>query len=528
MKSLKIRLWVGLLVLACFACGRTGQPAAAARPGRGTLRILSGSENKVLEPILQQFTEKTGVAVAFTYEGSVDIMLRLEDGASDYDAVWSANSLWVELSGNRHVRESASIMRSPVVFGIKRSVAERLGLKVGEPLSISRVSALTKARQLNFLMTNPTQSNSGAMAYLGFLHALSGHDDALLATDLDRGEVRDGIQSILGAIDRTSSSSAWLKDLYLANTTLYNAMVNYESVLIETNQALDAAHQEPLLVFYPAEGQAISDSPLAYIDHANATKEADFLALQKYLLSPAVQAQLGALGRRAGLVGTDVASPAFRTDWGLDTRRILQPFPLPSADTIRKALGLYQKTFKKPSLTAFVLDYSGSMQGVGERQLQTAMQLLLNEQQAERYLLSTGQKDITLVVPFDAAPRAVLEAKGDSHGDLDRLLTLVMDQHAAGGTDIYAAAGAALRRIGQFPDLENYQVSVILMTDGKSEGSFSRFTAEWEKLKVPVYTIMFAEADPTQLERISRQTHARMFDGRKNLISAFREAKGYN
>jgi len=527
MRSFNLLLLLGVIVAVCAGCGRS-EKASTPRRTTATLRVLSGSENKVLEPILQQFTEKTGIAVQPTYEGSVDIMLQLQEGANEYDAVWAANSLWVDLSGNKNVKQSASIMRSPVVFGIKKSVADRLGLKIGEALPIRHIIELTKARKLNFLMTNPTQSNSGAMAYLGFLHALSGREDALLSEDLDRTEVRDGIQSILNAIDRTSSSSAWLKDLFLANATLYDAMVNYESVIIETNQALEAAHQEPLLVFYPAEGQAISDSPLAYIDHNATDKEANFMELQKYLLTPAVQAQLGALGRRAGLVGTDAVSPAFRPEWGLDTRRILQPFPLPNADTIRKALGLYQKTFKKPSLTAFVLDFSGSMKGVGERQLQTAMKLLLDEQQAQRYLLSTGEKDVSLIIPFDAVPRRILEANGDAHDDLERLLTAVMSERAGGGTDIYAAATTALNRIAQFRNLEDYHVSVILMTDGKSEGSFDTFAAEWEKLKFPVFTIMFAEADPTQLERISRYTHARTFDGRKNLIGAFREAKGYN
>lgn len=536
MNFLRFRNWLSLGLVAVLVCACSRSPGssrsaaspAAPKPVTTTLRLLSGSENKDLEPILREFTAQTGTEVKMAYEGSVDIMLQLQEGAGEQDGVWPANSLWVELSGNKNVKHAASIMRSPVVFGIKKSAVERLGLKVGEPLPVRKVLDYAKARKLEFLMTNPTQSNSGAMAYLGFLHALSGREEAMQSTDLDRPDLQGDIRLILSRIDRTSASSAWLKDLYLANTDMYDAMVNYESVIIDANLALESAHKEPLIVFYPAEGQAIADSPLAYLDHGDTSKEKAFLELQQFLLTPAVQARLGTLGRRAGLVGTEVTSPSFRTEWGVDPHRILQPFPLPNAETIWRAISSYQKTFKKPSLTAFVLDFSGSMKGQGERQLYTAMRLLLEEQQARHYLLSTGEKDVTIVVPFDAKPRQVLEATGDGADDLGRLLNGVLDQHAGGGTDIYAAAEEALARIAKIENLEDYHASVILMTDGKSEGSFSVFSREWEKLKIPVFTIMFADADPTQLEKIARQTKARMFDGRKNLIGAFREAKGYN
>ena len=45
---------------------------------------------------------------------------------------------------------------------------------------------------------------------------------------------------------------------------------------------------------------------------------------------------------------------------------------------------------------------------------------------------------------------------------------------------------------------------------------------------VPVFSIMFGDADPTQLEELAELTHARVFDGREDLIGAFRSVKGYN
>lgn len=491
-------------------------------------RILAGSENKVLEPTLAAFTARSGIPVEMVYRGSVDIMLELQNGAPGYQAVWPASTLWIELSGNKAVRGATSITRSPVVFGIKRSKAAKLGLAPGQPLPIRRMLELARGGQLRFLMTSPTQSNSGAMAFLGGLHALAGREDALTQADLESPVLAQNIQDFLAAVDRTSASSGWLKDLYIGNPGLFDAMVNYESTIIEANLELVARQEEPLIVFYPADGQAIADSPLAFVGRADNTREADFNALRDYLLSAPVQSRLGELGRRTGLVGTETASGVFKAEWGLDAARILQPFPLPAAPVVRSALGLYQTTFKRPSLTVFVLDFSGSMQGEGERQLKSAMQLILVEEEANKYLLRTGRRDLTLIVPFDGKPRQTLSAAGNDPARLESLRVFVQQQVAGGGTDVYAAARLALAELAKHKGVEDYQTSIILMTDGKSEGSFDEFKREWEKNPVPVFTIMFGQADPSQLERISKLTRARSFDGRKDLISAFREARGYN
>jgi Ca-activated chloride channel family protein len=133
-----------------------------------------------------------------------------------------------------------------------------------------------------------------------------------------------------------------------------------------------------------------------------------------------------------------------------------------------------------------------------------------------------------MIIPFDSRPREVRQFDGNDTAGLDELRMFVQRQKAAGGTDIYAAASAALAAIADRKDREDYQVSVILMTDGRSTGSFDEFKRAWDRTPVPVFTIMFGDADPAQLERIAATTRARSFDGRSNLVNAFREAKGYN
>ena len=41
-------------------------------------------------------------------------------------------------------------------------------------------------------------------------------------------------------------------------------------------------------------------------------------------------------------------------------------------------------------------------------------------------------------------------------------------------------------------------------------------------------SIMFGDADDSQLNELAKLTNARVFDGRSDLIGAFRSVKGYN
>ena len=78
--------------------------------------------------------------------------------------------------------------------------------------------------------------------------------------------------------------------------------------------------------------------------------------------------------------------------------------------------------------------------------------------------------------------------------------------------------------------LENYVPAIILLTDGNSEGSFSNFEQAWRASgrDIPVFSIMFGEASPEQLNHMANVTRGRVFDGRQDLVNAFRAAKGYN
>ena len=297
-----------------------------------------------------------------------------------YDAVWPASTLWIALGDTQHVvKHSKSIMRSPVVFAVKKPLAVKLGW-VGQHVRVRDILAAAEAGHLRFAMTSATQSNSGASAYLGYLHAFANNPDVITQAHLQDASVQAQIKRFLGRVHRQTGSSGWLMDLLLEHYDQFDAMVNYEALVIEANPQLIQRGEAPLYAVYPVDGLTIADSPLAYVDHGNADLEAAFLKLQGALLEDDVQRQILARGRRVGRVGLHMETAdarVFNPDWGIDVKRVLSPINLPSGEVISEALNLFQTAFRKPSLTVYVLDFSGSTKGNGEQQVKTAMRTLL-------------------------------------------------------------------------------------------------------------------------------------------------------
>ena len=494
----------------------------------GTIRILSGSENEELEAVIDECSQATGVEIEMDYKGSVDIMRALENGAEEYDAVWPASSIWLSMGDVDHlVKHSQSISMTPVVFGIRESLAEELGFKEKD-VSVKDILAAIQDGKMSFCMTSATQSNSGASAYIGFLYALLGKQEGMTVGDLQGERLRDDITGLLGGVERSSGSSDWLKDLFLKED--YDAMVNYECLIIDANRQLESEGKEPLYIVYPYDGLSIADSPLGYVDHGDSQKEEAFQAVQQYLLSEEAQSQIEATGRRISANGvSDENRDVFKEEWGIDTERILSPIQMPDSDVLMEALNLYQTSFKKPSLNIYCLDFSGSMEGTGEAQLKDAMSQILLQENASRNFLQANAGEVNEVIFFDNTILDIERAADDSDEALAQLYQKVADFQIAGGTDIYNAAAQALAEASSY-DLEKYTPAIILMTDGVSDYNYQTFQEAWDILgiDVPVFSITFGTADPTQLEELAEATGGRVFDGTQDLTEAFRSVKGYN
>jgi Ca-activated chloride channel family protein len=463
--------------------------------------------------------------------GSLDIMNILKEGGGEYHAVWPANSMWLSLGDTSfRVKHTASVYQTPVVFGIKKSIAENLGF-TGRDVSVAGILAAIEAKKLSFCMTSATQSNSGACAYISFLYAFLGNPEMINSGDLDDPALQRSVSELLKGINRSSGSSDWLKDLFLSAD--YDAMVNYETLIISANKRLREEGRETLYAVYPQEGVAMADSPLGYIDKGDAEKETLFEKLQAYLLSAPVQMEIQKTGRRTGFIPISEENKIFFNPAdGIAIDKTLSIVKMPGAGTIERALELYQEKLKKPSLTFYCLDFSGSMAGPGETQLKEALRNLLDQNMAKRSMLSAGEKDESVFVLFNDGIRRIISVSGNDPQKLMEAYDQIRAAAPGGGTNMYAPIIRCFQLARQYR-LRDYVSSIIVMTDGESDDYFADFSKFYHsdgiaEMDIPVFSIMFGAANQNQLDGLARLTRARVFDGKTNLAAAFKNAKGYN
>nr|WP_240544182.1 VWA domain-containing protein [Bifidobacterium sp. SO4] len=505
-----------------------------------TLNVASGSENKEVATAIQKAADASNVAITMHYMGSLEIMNALKAGGRDYDAVWPASSMWISMGDTKHVvKDAASTSTTPIVFGIAKSKAVSLGWAdsngTTKPVSTADIIEAVKKGDLKFSMTSATQSNSGASAYLAFMTALRGGDGPLTDADLKNADLKTQVKTLLSGVDRSSGSSDWLKDMVVANPDRFDSMVNYESLVIQANKTLEKNGHDPLLAVYPADGIAISDSPLGYVDRGQNLKDA-FDSFAKALASKDSKLEFERAGRRTGLGGVlayasdSKVKESFRTDWGINTDgSALKTIPLPAASVINSALNVYQTALRKPSWTVWVVDYSGSMYGDGKDGVVKGLNAALDPAKAKAAYIEPADDDVNILIPFESEAHNPIKATGQ---DTDKLLHDAESTEASGGTDIYLGLDEALKQLPSESEASKYTTAIVLMTDGRSEtDNQSSFESDYKSdgRDLPIFSIMFGDADPSQLKSLASLSNAKVFDGRSgDLAAVFRQVKGFN
>ncbi|MBC8091615.1 MAG: substrate-binding domain-containing protein, partial [Pseudonocardia sp.] len=158
MKRLMAAAVTALAVLA--ACSTPAPDGAQTT----TLRVLAGSELADLQPILDEAAAATGVRVELSFSGTLEGAETVTSGAADggYDATWFSSNRYVALQPEAagKLGTATEIMSSPVVLGLRREVAQRLGF-VGRPVTWSEIATAAGAKQFGYGMTDPSASNSG-------------------------------------------------------------------------------------------------------------------------------------------------------------------------------------------------------------------------------------------------------------------------------------------------------------------------------------------------------------------------------
>ena len=491
-----------------------------------TLNILSSYDNADLENNINKFAKKNGMKLRFTYMGDLDIVGELNNNSKRYDAVWLSNSMWLYMLDNQYlISNSKSISISPVVFGVKMSKAKELNLT--RELTNDDILDLIVNKKLKYVMPSVTKTNTGATAYIGFLNSLAGNPVTLTEDALDDDVLIKKLTDLFTGVQRVSGDENFLKEMFLNNDS-YEAVISDEASLININKTLKSKNKEELYLIYPSDGVALNDSALGFISN-DKNKEENFLKLQTYLLSDEGQNMLASVGRRTwyGGVSLNIDKETFNPAWGIDTSKYLTVTKFPSKKVITKALNLYIENLRKPTHVVFCLDYSGSMYGQGFSELTKAMDYILDYEKASKDSLQFSKKDKITIITFSDT---VTNIWNTSSGlETSTLIKNIKNNSPSGSTALYDAIIEGLGILNKESD--DYTKTIIAMTDGMINiGSFNTLSSYYKKLEkeIPVYSITFGSAEEYELEQIANLTNAKVFDGKRDLLTAFKEVRGYN
>ena len=497
---------------------------------RDTFHILASTSTRMMNSDLKKFAKKNKIDLEIDYYGDLEIVKILNDSSKNYDAVWLSNSLWLyQLDNTNLASDSKSIVMNPVVMGIKKSKAQELGL-IGRDIYNKDLLNAIQSGKLKYIMSSVTKTNTGATTYLNFLNNLAGSPEVLTEEMLNDANLKTNLKNFFQGVERVSGDEEYLKEMFLNGD--YDALISYESSLIELNQELESKKRESLYLIYPIDGVAINDMPFAYInnDLKDEENKKKFLKLQDYLRSDEVKTKMENMGYRSwyGGINKDANKKVFNPSWGIDTTKYLKDMKYPSKKVISKAIAIYIEELRKPTHVVFCLDVSGSMQGSGISELKDAMSYILNYETASIDNLQFSKDDKISIITFNSDVKQVYETR---HGN--ETIDVIKDINslvASGGTNIYDSSIKALEILAKESN-DAYTKTVILMTDGESNhGTFNSLKKYYQnhKLNIPIYAITFGDSNEYELRSIVNLTNAKIFDGKSGLKKAFTEVRSYN
>lgn len=549
---LRLGLAAGLAVLLA-SCGKEPPPApaAAARaptPAPADFRVLATSDLRDAQPLEDMVRKATGVPLRFTFGGTMESTEAVLSGNANADAAWFANAkyLLADAQGQSRVKLQEKIMLSPIVVGVNRADAQALGWD--KPEAATRVTWKTVAQaardgKLKYALSNPSTSNQGFMALMGVVAAASGKPEALTAADVDRG----AISGFIKGYKLPGDNSTYLSEKFVEQQgTRVNAFINYESWLLSLNQS--GKLKEPLALVYPHEGVATADYPFMLLNEA---RRADYQKVVDYLRSEPAQTWLARTTLRRP-VNADVA----RAQSSLFPSALLVELPFsPDRALADGLIDAYLNEFRTPIASTFVLDVSGSMNGGGRRQqLVQALQYIAGDDASltGRIARLTSRERIWMLPFSDAPGQPVLfelpsvrsQAKGvqvSADSDAKKQVLATVRDYAenlkmSGSTALYDSVLKALElMLAERAKNPNYQYSVVAFTDGENNRgrNLAQFKEAYMQLPedvraIPVFMVLFGEAQEKELRELVKTTGGRVFDARKSpLYAVFKDIRAY-
>lgn len=554
---MRLALRVSLVALLCMALAGCDRPAADTAatptppppPAAPALQVLATTDLRDIEPLQQMVLKATGVNLQFRFGGTMESTEAVLNGQSGADLAWFANAKYLlsDAQGQSRVKLQEKIMLSPIALGLSESAARQLGWDRPEraaKVTWKDIAAAAKAGKLSYALSNPATSNQGFMALLGVVASAAQKTDGLGAADVDRG----AIAAFLKGYRLPGDNSTYLSEKFIERQGIdVNAFINYESWLLGLNQS--GKLREKLLLVYPHEGVSTADYPLLLLNDA---RRDDYLKVVAYLKGEAAQTWLARQTLRRPVlpeVAAQVADILPR-----DAMRIELPFS-PDRALADGLIDAYLNEFRRPIASTFVLDTSGSMERDGrqqqliqaldyiagvDRSLTGRIARLTNRERLWMQPFSDNPYDLQRFEIPAGAPAArgvqVIEDSEAKQKALAQVRAFAAGLNMRGGTALFDAVLKSLKNMADEKQRNpGYQYSVVAFTDGENNKgrTFEEFRRDYEQLpedarSIPVFMVLFGDANEKQLRELVKVTGGRLFDARKTpLYGVFKDIRAY-
>ena len=543
------RLLAVLSILLLSACTEKSEPPPPAPPAAAApeFTVLATTDLRDVQPLEEMVAKATGVKLRFRWGGTMESTEAVLSGDAKAQAAWFANAKYLLASpeGQSRVKLQEKIMLSPIAVGVSQGDARRFGWdKPGLKLTWKDIANAARDGKLRYALSNPATSNQGFMALMGVVAAAGGKTEALTAADVDRGAIAD----FLKGYKIPGDNSTYLSEQFiLQQGSRANAFINYESWLLGLNAG--GKLREKLRLIYPFEGVSTADYPFMLLDEA---RRADYLKVVDYLKGDAAQTWLARQTLRRP-IRPEVAA---KVEDLLPKQGLQVELPFSPDRTLADGLiAAYLNEFRTPIASTFVLDTSGSMNGGGRRQqLIEALHYIAGADasltgriarltQREKLWFMTFSDSVRRPQAF-TMPAAKAAARGVAEQDDSEATRQVLADvresadrlQMKGGTALYDAVYDALKlMLDERNRSPGYQYSVVAFTDGESNQgrSLEAFKRDYAALPedvkaIPVFWVLFGEANEAALRELAQLTGGQVFDARKrSLYSVFKDIRAY-
>ena len=320
--------------------------------------------------------------------------------------------------------------------------------------------------------TDPYISSTGLSTLIAEFYASAyaqSPDEQLRRLTLDTVNdqtVQEGVRHIEALIKHYSERTTEFKEYIAQGPDYLDFVALEENDLIYINQGkTDYQPPERLVALYPTEGTFWHEHPFCvptadWVSPAQRDAAAHFT---QYIRSPAVQRAVMAAGFRPVDLTIKLDAP-FTAAFGVDPLQPRTVLETPSPDVIATIQASWQYV-KKQADILLVIDVSGSMAGEKLAQAKQAAHRFLDLLALQNQVsLLTFNGQIEQVIPFQP-----LEV------NVNNLHSAIEGLEADGGTALYDAVGAALKRL-QAQDDQRIRAMIVL-SDGQDTGSLTTLHA---------------------------------------------------